>query len=97
MKTKIIEVTDALEISVNCQRNDWDDIKIGGSAFIGFDFFIDPSEKDEIIPFIEKLLKKHRIPLKGGISEYENKDFPVKNLWDKEKIEKCIIDNKNMF
>jgi hypothetical protein len=90
MKTKTIEVCDAIHVNVSCERNDSTDIKCGGPAMLGYDFFVSPDENcDELRKFIKKCLKTYGRPFIGiTINAHEN--FPVKNLWTREMIEKCI-------
>jgi hypothetical protein len=92
MKTKKVtfEVCDAVYISVSCERNDWADIKCGGSPILGYDFYVSPDEDiKKIKKEIERLCRKHR---RGflGISDTVKKDFKVEHLWTVDKIEECI-------
>jgi hypothetical protein len=90
MKTKSVEVCDAIHIDILCAYNDWADIKCGGSPTLGYDFIISPDENvEEMIKFIKGCLKKYGRPFEGS-SHHISKDFKVKNLWTKTKIENCI-------
>lgn len=90
MKTKTIEVCDALLYDVSCKRNDLADIKCGGSPILGYEFEVSADEnKNEIIAHIKKCIKRYNRPF-IGISTRIIKDFPVESLWSKDKIENCI-------
>ena len=93
METKTIEVCDAVLYDISCAYNDSVDIKCGGSPVLGYEFGVSPDEnKDEIIKFLKGCIKKYNRPF-IGISTRIIKDFPVKHLWTKEKMENCIKEN----
>lgn len=93
METKQITVCDAIYIDVTCERNDWTDIKCGGPATLGYEFYVSPDEDiDYIEGEIKKYIKKYRRPFMG-ISHSVHKNFNIKYLWTLEKIEKCIREN----
>jgi len=93
MKTKTIEVCEAILYSVYCKDNDWADIKCGGPPTLGYDFYVSKDmSKKEMINFIKECVKKYNRPF-IGIDTQKIKDFPVKKLWDKNSIEKCIREN----
>jgi hypothetical protein len=93
METKTIEVCDALHVDVSCERNDSTDIKCGGPAMLGYDFFVSPDEEiADLMNFIHYCIKKYHRPF-IGIATSEKKNFPVENLWTREMIEKCIKEN----
>lgn len=93
MKTKNIEVCDAVVYSIACKMNDPVDIKCGGSAVLGYDFGVSPDEnEEEITKFLLECIAKYKRPL-IGISNAIQKDFPIKHLWTKKRIEKCIKNN----
>ncbi len=90
MNTKKIEVCDAILYEVSCKENDSVDIRCGGPAILGYDFGVSPDEnKTEIINHIKTCIKKYNRPF-IGISTRVIKNFPVENLWTKDKIELCI-------
>jgi hypothetical protein len=94
MKTKTIEVCDAVYVDVSCERNDPTDIKCGGPAMLGYEFYVSPDENIfELIDFISEVIKKYHRPF-IGICTGEKKDFPVNNLWTREEIENCIKKNE---
>jgi len=93
METKTIEVCDAIFVDATCERNDSADIKCGGPATLGYEFYVSPDENIfDLIDFINDCIRKYRRPF-IGISTREKKDFPVGNLWTREQIEKCIKEN----
>jgi hypothetical protein len=93
MKTKTIEVCDALHVDVSCAMNDYADIKCGGSPVLGYNFFVSPDEnRDQLYIFIKKCLKTYGRPF-IGISIDVRKDFPVDKLWTREMMAKCIKEN----
>ncbi len=93
MKTKNIEVCDAVLYEVSCKENDIVDIRCGGPRILGYDFGVSPdNDKKEMIEHIKSCIKKYNRPFMG-ISTRVVKNFPVENLWDKEKIETCIKKN----
>ena len=74
-------------VLIDCERNDWDDIKYGGPQYLGFDFVVDDSENNEDLEnFLRKTLK---INGHGCISSkiYEM-DKP--KVWTREEIEEHI-------
>lgn len=93
MKTKSIKVCDVKVYSISCEYNDSVDIKCGGSPVLGYDFGVSPDEdENEIIDFLKACIKKYRRPF-IGIKVSIQKDFPIKYLWTKEKMEECIKNN----
>ena len=94
MKTKTIEVCDAILIDIACIENDSTDIRCGGPATLGYEFYISPNENvDEIKTFLRDCIKKYNRPFRG-LTTSVRKDFPVKYLWTKEKMEECIKENE---
>ena len=90
MKTKKIKVCDATFASVICKQNDLTDIRCGGPATLGYDFYVNPDENlTELRAFLKDCLKKYNRPLMDiSFGVYE--DYPVKNLWTREEMEKNI-------
>lgn len=90
METKKIEVCEAFAIDVSCERNDPVDIRCGGPAILGYDFFVSTDENiEEIEKFLEECVKNYKRGFMG-ISHRKVEDFPVKRLWTKERMEACI-------
>ena len=93
MKTKSIKVCDAICVDITCDYNDPVDIKCGGPATVGYEFYVSPAEnRSELRKFLEGILKKHHRKYMGT-SFYIHKDFPVSKLWTRERMKKCIIEN----
>jgi hypothetical protein len=93
MKKKTIEVCEATIISICCDYNDEVDVRCGGPATVGYDFGVSSDEDiKEYKKLIEGWCRKYRRGFMG-ISTNINKEFPVKHLWYKERIEKCIKEN----
>ena len=93
MKTKTMKVCDAIFIDVACEYNDSTDIKCGGPAVLGYEFYASPDEDiDSLKKFIIECLKINNRKFMGiSISTKEN--FPVKYLWSRENINECITNN----
>ena len=78
-------------VVIDCERNDWEDIKCGGPQFLGFDFVVDDSENNkELEEFLRETLKKSGNPC-IGIRIYDIKDPKV---WSRKEMEECIKNNK---
>lgn len=74
------------KIIVDCERNDPVDIRCGGPVTLGFDFFVNDEEADDMISFIKKELNKNKLPLMA-INHYQCQDTTP---WTKEMIRNCI-------
>ena len=74
------------KIIVDCERNDPVDIRCGGPVTLGFDFFVNDEEVDDMISFIKKELNKNNLPLMA-INHYQCQDTTP---WTKEMIRNCI-------
>jgi hypothetical protein len=93
MEKKIIEVCDAIHVDISCTHNDSVDIRAGGPAILGYDFYVSPDEDiKELKEFLKSCIKKYKRPLMG-ISTRKHKNFPVADLWDRNEIENCIKNN----
>ena len=90
MKTRTIEVCDAIFIDILCETNDPVDVRCGGPAVLGYEFYVSPDEDiEEIKKFLEGCIKKYHRPFMD-IGTAVVKNFPVKHLWTKRKMENCI-------
>ena len=95
MKTRMIEVCNAIFICVLCEHNDSTDILCGGSPILGYDFYVRPDEDmEDLKKFIKGCLFKYNRPFLDIRTDIKE-DFPVKNLWTREMMEECIW--KNVF
>ena len=74
------------KIVIDCERNDIVDIKCGGPEYLGFDFFVEDENIDEMILFIKEELKKNNLPL-ISINYYDTNNTKI---WTKEQISECI-------
>ena len=74
-------------VIIDCERNDWDDIRIGGPMWLGFDFVVkDDIDKAELRQFLEEKLKQYGRP----IVSIEMFDLSEPKTWTKEMMEECI-------
>lgn len=94
MKTKFVKVCDAVLINVMTDHNDITDIKCGGPATLGFEFYVDPDRKDEFVKYVKDTLKEYHISY-IDIRTRKEENFMVKRLWSKKMIKKCVEDNKD--
>lgn len=93
MKTKSIKVCDAIFIDISCEYNDSVDVRAGGPAVTGYEFYVSPDEKEEDLrKFVTATMKKLNRPFMG-VSFSIKKNYPVEHLWTKERMEQCIKDN----
>ncbi len=95
MKTIQKTLVKVKKIIVNCERNDFTDIKYGGPHVFGFDFNIrfdfyidDDLDIDEMVKHIKSKLKENRLSLLR--IEFDEDTIEEKYLWTKEKISECI-------
>lgn len=73
-------------VVIDCERNDWEDIKCGGPQYLGFDFKVSDSEDDkDLEAWLRKTLKMygHNII---SIMIYKIDE----NIWSREEMEECI-------
>jgi hypothetical protein len=92
---KTVKAFKARHYSVDCRRNDPVDIKAGGPAYIGFDFFVDADKNvKKVKEKIEQILKRHKMPL---ISIGSARECLVETLWTDKMIEKCIKDHSKEY
>lgn len=74
-------------VVIDCERNDWEDIKCGGPHYLGFDFVVDSSEDNkDLESFLRKTLKMNGHNC-HNIRIYEM-DEP--KVWTREEMEECI-------
>lgn len=76
-------------ISVDCIPNDPVDIRCGGPAFLGFDFFIRQGDEEPMRRFIEETLAFFELPL-INIHVTGSEYIPFRNVFTKEKIVEAI-------
>lgn len=93
MKTKMIEVCDGYHIDISCEYNDSVDVKAGGPAMLGYDFYVSSDENiEELKTFLENCIKKYNRPF-ISILHRKAKDVAIKNIWTREEMEECIKNN----
>ena len=83
------------KISIDCQENDSVDIRCGGPEYLGYDFFIDCENANEMISYIKETCKELNVPILNLYLDqdkiYEKDEDKV---WTKEKIYACIENNE---
>lgn len=81
---------ETIKISVDCERNDREDIKCGGPEYLGFDFYVEKDKVDEMMAFIRQTFQELGLYFERI---YANKDnIYLKNkAWDKKRIHDCIV------
>lgn len=90
---RIVEVCDAIRVHVYCAPAHIGDSRSGGPLVSGYVFYVSPTfSGQEIKDFITSLTVDRNVIIKS-IALTICKDFLVENLWDKERIAQCIIDN----
>lgn len=87
---KTVKAVRTTHICVTCGPNDTTDIKCGGPATLGYDFYVDPKKADGLKKHIEKELKKYNRPCWDITIHKESDLIEPKNLWDKKMITTCI-------
>lgn len=76
-----------IKIIIDCEENDIVDIKCGGPRILGYDFYVEDENVDDMIIFIKEMLKKYNQPLMDIKTIL---DVTCTYVWNKENIEKCI-------
>lgn len=76
-------------IGVDCVVNDPVDVRCGGPAYLGFDFYVLEEQTEEMKKFIALTLENFKIPL-ANMYVSETIDIDEKNVWTKEKIVESI-------
>lgn len=80
-----------IKISIDCEENDWEDMKYGGPRYLGFNFPVeDDIDKIEYEQFIREKLKQYG----HGCIDIKFIDIPKPKAWTKEEIEECIKNTK---
>lgn len=90
MKTKTVNIVDALHIDVFVEMNDYADIKCGGPPTLGYDFYVaGDMDVDKLKKFVADTLKAHNRYYQN-ISIRKVSDFREDKLWTLSKIVECI-------
>ena len=83
------------KINVDCQYNDDEDIKCGGPYCLGYDFYVNNQEVDEMMDFIKSTCDELNVPI---VALYYDKEMLYEKdnekVWTKEKIYNCIKNNE---
>ena len=74
------------KVVVDCEKNDLVDVKCGGPQYLGFDFYVDDFDDEEIENFIRRTLKKYGHNCIG----ITVKEVSVPKVWTAQEIEDCI-------
>jgi hypothetical protein len=83
---------EAWKVELNCEQNDWDDIKCGGSAILGYTFYVDiDRDKMDIDRFLRKIMKDLKRKKFMGIRITPGHE--VEELWTDDKMQDCIKEN----
>lgn len=80
-----------LKISVDCIKNDPVDVRCGGADILGYDFFVDANEQQELVGVIRKTIEELRLPLMGINVLDEEYLLSEQDVWRKDRIVECII------
>lgn len=80
------------QICVDCVVNDPVDVRCGGPAYLGFDFYVKEAQTEEMKKFIALTLENFEVPLcnmyvSGTI------DLSEEDVWTKERIIMSIRDD----
>lgn len=87
MKKQKGELTFVKHVKIDCEVNDKEDIKCGGPYYLGYDFYVSPTERnDRIEKFIRKLLSKYNQPI-IFFSIFRKEKRIVSKVWAREDIE----------
>ena len=82
------------KIEIDCQENDPADIRIGGAEYLGYDFYVESTQVEEMKKYIIETCKNLKVPIINIY--YDNTTLysrePSK-IWTKEKIKKSIQRN----
>ena len=80
-----------VKIAVDCIKNDPVDVRAGGAEILGFDFFVDEKEKEQLVGVIQNTIKELSLPLMGINVLDEVYSLDENDVWRKERIIECII------
>ena len=92
---KTVNITSAFYFDIYCCDNDSVDIRCGGPATLGYEFYVDgeiPENEDIFKQFIKEMLNKYHRKYKD-IYVRKIEEHREDHLWTKEMIEKCIKEN----
>ena len=81
-------VTMIYKVEVNCERNTELDIRCGGAATLGFDFYVKEKDLQKSVDFIKETLIKYNRPLMNIIASPSK--LKETRLWTLGMIEEAI-------
>jgi hypothetical protein len=85
-----VEMRKVIHISIDCERNDPVDIRCGGPAYLGFDFYVAEGEGARpYLTHIRKCLKRYGRPMIGTQCRHITREADAK-VWTREDIEASI-------
>ncbi len=80
-----------VKIAVDCIKNDPVDVRAGGAEILGYDFFVDETEKVQLVGVIKNTINELNLPLMGINVLDEVYSLDENDVWRKERIIECII------
>lgn len=87
---KTVKAVRATHICVTCGENDSVDIRCGGPATLGYDFYVDPKEAKKLVKHVKAMLEKYERPCEN-IDVYPRSDLmKPKEIWTANRITRCI-------
>ena len=86
-----------VKIAVDCIKNDPVDIRCGGADILGYDFFVDEKEKQELSGVIRSTIEELKLPLMGINIPDKTYLLDEKDVWRKERIVECIINESDVI
>lgn len=94
MKNETEHTIRTLKISVDCKKNDKEDVKCGGPLYLGFDFYVLEDKVDEMLSYVKQTFEDLGLYYERI---YANKDaiYLRTKAWDKESIYNCIVSEAN--
>lgn len=81
--------TNAVIVSVDCEKNTPEDIQNGGPQCLGYDFVVDSRNIEETIHYITSRIKKNKQPLIRVYTNY-NSQLQDIHIWNIQRINECI-------
>lgn len=86
------------KISVDCIKNDPVDVRAGGAEILGYDFFVDTQESEMLVGVIKSTIEELKLPLIGiNVLEGETYQLSEADVWRKDRIVQCIIDESEVI
>lgn len=86
-----------VKIAVDCIKNDPVDVRAGGAEILGYDFFVDETEKVQLVGVIKNTINELNLPLMGINVLDEVYSLNENDVWRKERIVECIINESDVI